>query len=181
MSPENARAIDRLARGAHAFHRYAHHPLCAEYAGETIALGRRVRICRGCAFSVAGALAGALAGASIAPPLLPAALALALGAACAHRGARGLGKLATRGLAAGLLAFGTAGGFRDASLAGAAVGILGLAAIGSWIASYRRRGPDRSACVACPERTAPVPCRGLAPIVRRERAFQRLAGRLIHP
>ncbi|HEV8114134.1 MAG TPA: hypothetical protein VGR31_15285 [Planctomycetota bacterium] len=181
MSPENARAIDRLARGAHAFHRYAHHPLCAEYAGETIALGGRVRICRGCTLAAAGALAGALAGTWIAPTLFSAALALALGAACAHRGARGLGKFVARGLSAGLLAFGTAGGFRDASLAGAAVGVLGLVSIASWIVSYRRRGPDRSACAACPERTAPVPCRGVASIVRRERAFQRLAGRMIGP
>jgi hypothetical protein len=44
---------------------------------------------------------------------------------------------------------------------------------------YRRRGPNRTPCVECPERTAAV-CSGLRPIVRRERAFRRVASRLLH-
>ncbi|HSB19854.1 MAG TPA: hypothetical protein VLD85_07605, partial [Anaeromyxobacteraceae bacterium] len=73
-----ARRIDRLARRAHAFHRLAHHPLCRRYAAEVIRIGRRGRVCRGCAFTGAGAIAGGLAG-----WLLPAPGPLALGALAA--------------------------------------------------------------------------------------------------
>jgi hypothetical protein len=38
--PESAaRDLDRLAKRAHRFHRFAHHPLCAAYAGETLRVG----------------------------------------------------------------------------------------------------------------------------------------------
>jgi hypothetical protein len=40
--------------------------------------------------------------------------------------------------------------------------------------AYRVRGPDRTPCERCPERTRAV-CSGFAPIVRRERAVQRVA------
>src|SRR5262249_36330351 len=46
-------------------------------------------------------------------------------------------------------------------------------------ALYKPRGPSRSPCDGCPERTQPTPCRGVAPIVRRERAFQRMSARLL--
>jgi hypothetical protein len=59
-----ARRIDRLARRAHAFHRFAHHPLCEPYRGEVLRVGRRGRLCKGCTFLAAGLLAGALAGAA---------------------------------------------------------------------------------------------------------------------
>jgi hypothetical protein len=55
-----------------------------------------------------------------------------------------------------------------------AVGAAALA-----LARYRRRGPDRSACLACPERALPVTCSGLRPIARREAAFRRAAARLL--
>src|SRR3954452_7135005 len=53
-----ARKLDRLARRAHRFHRFAHHPLCVEYAPEVIRLGRRMRVCRGCALSLGGGALG---------------------------------------------------------------------------------------------------------------------------
>ena len=57
------------------------------------------------------------------------------------------------------------------ALAGAGVvSLLGVVAL------YRRRGPDRTPCATCAERNSTTPCRGIAPIVRRERAFRRLAG-----
>ncbi len=36
IPPAVARRVDRLALRAHAFHRWAHHPLCAWYAAEVI-------------------------------------------------------------------------------------------------------------------------------------------------
>ena len=42
---------------------------------------------------------------------------------------------------------------------------------------WSRRGPDRSACVGCPQRTLAV-CDGLRSQVRRERALHRWAGGL---
>ncbi|HEU4950775.1 MAG TPA: hypothetical protein VFT46_02430, partial [Holophagaceae bacterium] len=47
------------------------------------------------------------------------------------------------------------------------------------ILAYRRRGPHRGPCETCPDRDRRPACRGFAPILRRERALQRLAGRLI--
>ncbi len=61
LPQRTVRAIDRLARSAHAFHRFAHHPLCERYAGELIPLGRRARLCRGCAASALGSVMGLLA------------------------------------------------------------------------------------------------------------------------
>ncbi|HET8714991.1 MAG TPA: hypothetical protein VFM16_04150, partial [Holophagaceae bacterium] len=55
--PALRRRLDRLARRAHAFHRFAHHPLCAEYAGERLRVGK-VHLCRGCTLLGAGLLAG---------------------------------------------------------------------------------------------------------------------------
>jgi hypothetical protein len=180
-SPAVIRRIDRLARGAHAFHRYAHHPLCVEYSGEVfqIALvpyGRRARFCRGCTLAGVGALLGTLVGAWMAPPLWAAVAAIPLGLAGTSRSARRAGKIATRLLPAGFIAFAIGAGLRAWSPGGALLGGVALAAVGLCVARYRQRGPDRSPCIRCPERTAEVPCRGLAPLVRRERAFQRMAG-----
>ena len=44
--------------------------------------------------------------------------------------------------------------------------------------AYRRRGPSRTPCANCPERLQPAPCSGFARIVRRERAFQRVAQKI---
>jgi hypothetical protein len=59
---------------------------------------------------------------------------------------------------------------------GIAFAAWGAALLAFGAARYRRRGPDRSPCASCPERSGDRPCRGVAPIVRRERAFRRLAG-----
>ena len=59
---------------------------------------------------------------------------------------------------------------------GIACAALLAAALAFVVTRYRRRGPDRTPCASCPERSLERPCRGIAPIVRRERAFRRLAG-----
>lgn len=178
-----ARRLDRLSRRAHAFHRFAHHPLCGRYGAEVLRLGR-CRLCRGCTFAALGGLAGLGAGLvlglALPRPALPALLAALAGAAllalASLRGWRG-GKLATRFLPAALLAWAGTAALRHPSaagltaVAGAALGLaLGLRA-------YRRRGPDRHPCEGCPEGPPGSGCPGFAPIRRRERAFQRLAGR----
>jgi hypothetical protein len=179
IAPSLARRIDRLSARAHRFHRFAHHPLCHEYQGELVQLGRRTRICRGCLMTMAGGALGCVA-ALIAPRhdgwlwLLAASL-VGLAATIAARAPRPVrrSKVLTR-LAPAL---GVAFGGTAAVLAGQALGALAIvAASAGIIALYRRRGPDRTPCATCPERAGSVPCRGIAPIVRRERAFQRLAG-----
>src|SRR5262245_24468794 len=61
IPPALARRIDSLAWRAHLFHRFAHHPLCDEYAGEVIRIGR-ARLCRGCTFAIGGGLGGGVVG-----------------------------------------------------------------------------------------------------------------------
>jgi hypothetical protein len=193
-----AKKLDRLARRAHRFHRFAHHPLCAEYAGELVRLGRRGRVCRGCALAIAGAAGGAIAG--MAAPM--AADAAAAARACVvvltvssvyalalwvGLGARAPGtssrarapKALTRFLPLALFAFGCVFGARSGGVAGV---LLCASSVGSVAALYRRyraRGPSRAPCTTCPERTLEAPCRGYAPIVRRERAFARVARRMV--
>ncbi len=45
--------------------------------------------------------------------------------------------------------------------------------------AYRKRGPHREPCTACPHRASLPACPGWAPIVRRERAFRRRSGALL--
>lgn len=192
MPPSVARRIDRLARRAHAFHRWSHHPLCDAYASDRLRVGRRARLCRGCALATAGALAGLAAG-LLAPPL-PGAIGLALTAALlalapvAVRRApaatptaarRRLPKLLTRlaPTAVAGAALGQALAAPSPARSGAA--ILGGAAVGWALLRYRRRGPDRAACAGCPEAPPGPRCAGFAPVFRRERALSRLAGRWI--
>jgi hypothetical protein len=185
LPPSLARRIDRLARRAHAFHRFAHHPLCQRYAAEVISLGRRWRVCRGCTFTAAGAIAGGLAG-----WLLPAPGALALGAlaallaagaawAVSRRASRNrpklLSRLAPMALAAALLPL----GLRAGGPAGLLAALCAAAAVAAAAAAYRRRGPDRAPCTGCPEAPASSACSGFRAIALRERAFARLAGRWI--
>ena len=187
IAPALARRIDRLARYAHRWHRHAHHPLCARYAGELVQLGRRTRVCRGCALALGGTLFGLGAGAGVSElwPLrlgaaqtwLVVALLVLVVAAAAAVSLHARRKLFTRGLPAFVLAAAFAFGLRRADLAGSALAAgaaLGVAS--AWIA-YRRRGPDRSACTDCPEGPPHAGCSGFAPIVQRERAFQRLVSR----
>jgi hypothetical protein len=194
LPPALARRIDRLARRAHSFHRWAHHPLCSRYAPEVVRLGHRTRACLGCSLAAAGVLAGGALGLALplAPwPWLAAAALLLLAAvplaipsgrrapaapAAPRSPAR---KLATR-LAPGLLA----GALLLQGLSAPASPRLGAAALAAaalaWATvRYRRQGPDRSACLGCPEAPPGSRCSGFAPIVRRERAMERLAGRWI--
>lgn len=172
-----ARALDRLARDAHAFHRFAHHPLCGRYAGELLRIGRRRRVCRGCAAVAAGALAGAFFTLVLAPPVFALWALLAAGSVL---GASSLGLRLPKALGRFAPAF--ALGSCLASVLtnfGAFIWFFAGAAGALAAFAYRRRGPSRTPCASCPERLAPAPCSGFSRIVRRERAFQRVARRLI--
>jgi hypothetical protein len=164
-----ARRIDRLSRRAHAFHRFAHHPLCAPYREEVIRVGRHGRLCKGCSLLAAGLGAGAVAGAAIGPPLGCGAVALgiALGAGLLSLRLR-LPKLVGRFLPGAGLGLALLSGWPAATGA-----LLVLAA--AWLL-YRRRGVARERCATCAERSA-SPCSGFSRILRRERAFQRVASR----
>ena len=177
LSRATARAIDRLARRAHAFHRFAHHPLCARYASELVTLGRRQRLCRGCVAMALGAACGATAA------LVSAAGAPALYGAVAAGTALGIASLRVRLPK-------TLGRFVPAACLGAGLAsvlthprslawLATLASVALGIALYRQRKPSRLPCTTCPERTQNAVCSGFSPIVRRERAFRRMAERLI--
>jgi len=196
LSPALARRVDRLARRAHAFHRWAHHPVCARYAGEVIRLGHRTRLCRGCLLAGFGAAAGLAAG--LAAPAFPglghafltgAALALpgwslrrpapaGPGAPDAPDAARRTPKLVTRLLPTALAGV-VVGQARSGAPVALGAAALALAAIAAALIRYRRRGPDRRACEGCPQGPPAATCPGFAPLVARERALQRLAGRWI--
>jgi hypothetical protein len=182
-----ARRVDRLARHAHAFHRFAHHPLCAAYEPEVLRMGRRTRVCRGCTAFYGGALAGVAIAAVIRFPapltLVLAVLALGLLAGTVIARARMVvtGKLLTRALPGVGLGYAAARAVREPSVAtwiALGVGAITLAGLAK---AYRRRGPDRSPCQSCPQYTAAKTCDGFAPIVRRERAFMRLSARWTSP
>jgi hypothetical protein len=174
-----ARRIDRLSRHAHAFHRFAHHPLCGRYAGELVALGRRDRLCRGCLLAVSGASAGLAVGIAL-PTLGGLALALGLGLAAVAVGwlapAR-RSKLGTRLLPAAALACAFGAGLRGPVASGAPLSGAALASGLGFLWAYRRHGPNRAPCLTCPEYAALVPCSGVQPILRREAAFRRLTSR----
>jgi len=186
IPPALARRIDRLGRRAHAFHRLAHHPLCRAYEPEVIAVGRRARLCRGCALAGAGAAAGIAAGlAAPAPPapLLLAALAVFAAATldsvrrpgAGRRRSKIVSRLLPMALGGAVLSAGLASG----SLAGLVTAVGTVAATAGATLVYRRRGPDRTACQTCPEVALGSSCSGYRPMARRERAFRRLAGRWI--
>jgi hypothetical protein len=180
-----ARRIDRLSRRAHRFHQFAHHPLCTAYAGELIALGRRTRLCRGCAMTGAGVAAGlasGVAGASLgtwrtrAMLLLASWLFLGISGGVAWLGGRP-SKLLTRALPA-LAAGATLGCALRSNTIECLLLVAGIGTAGALFgAIYRRRGPDRTPCTTCPERNATGGCSGFRPMVRRERAFRRLSAR----
>ena len=175
-----ARVIDNLARRAHAFHRFAHHPLCDRYASELIPLGRRARVCRGCACAALGTLAGALVALVTQPSSSTLFVGGALGLAVLLSSlAARLPKALGRGLGTALASFAGVGGLlsRERTPHVLAAGLLVFAGIFLWL--YRRRGPNRSPCQTCPERPLARTCSGLRPIMQRERAFRRLAQRYI--
>lgn len=187
--------VDRLARRAHAFHRWSHHPLCERYRTEVVRLGRRTRICLGCSLTALGAVAGLAAGALL--PAAPGAAIVAAGAALlllapalvrphprtAPAPSAGAAwrrrKLLTRLLptaVAGLAVAQALAAPAPARAVGAALAALAV----FWVTlRYRRRGPDRAVCLGCPEGPPSARCPGFAPMARRERAFSRLAGRWI--
>jgi hypothetical protein len=185
IEPALGRQIDRLARRAHAFHRFAHHPLCPAYSPEVIRLGRRTRLCRGCALTFAGAALGAGAGVFLPLPgpgglallsgLLLAGAAWAASPRAGRPRPRALTRLAPMALATGLLLL----GLRAGTLPGLLAALAAAAAFAGAALAYRRRGPDRTACAACPEAPASAACSGFRAIALRERAFSRLAGRWI--
>jgi hypothetical protein len=173
--------IDRLSRTAHRFHRFAHHPLCDEYAGEVLALGRRTRVCRGCCGVAIGCLAGLLASVffmtSPAATLFAAAFGLGGLLTALARPSRSRArtpKIVSRFLPSLAITYALGRAVQFGPLGAMAAGAAAIALLGI-VALYRRRGPDRSPCATCPERNLPRACRGIAPIVRRERAFRRLA------
>jgi len=180
LAPALVRRIDRLASHAHAFHRFAHHPLCSNYRTELLELGKRGRICRGCAFAALGTALGIALGAMLSISVQVGVSAALLGSSLLVLSLRlRLPKLVGRFLpallgAVALLAALRAGGLtRWCALAGVPFVLLVAREV------YRVRGPNRAACLSCPERTRMPRCSGFAPIVRRERAFQRLAQRWI--
>src|SRR5450432_2351667 len=167
--------VDRLARRAHAFHRFAHHPLCERYASELIPLGRRARLCRGCACAALGSLSGLVLAVSLRPAPTELYAGAALGLALLGLSFRvRLPKAVGRGLAAAAASFAGVGGLLLRSTAPRLLSVSLLAAGIAFVFVYRRRGPNRSPCQACPERLGPAVCSGLRPIVLRERAFRRL-------
>jgi hypothetical protein len=175
-----ARRLDRLARRAHAFHRFAHHPLCGRYAGEVIRLGRRARVCRGCALALAGAMVGAVAGALAGTPLVAlAGLALAAWLAGLSLRSRRLPKMITRFFAACGLTFAVFALAHTPSAPSMGIAMASCACAAVLTVVYRRRGPDRSPCASCPEWGAPKTCSGFRPIALREKAFMRKAGALL--
>ncbi len=180
LTHDTARKLDRLSVRAHRFHRFAHHPLCDRYAGEVVRFGR-VRLCRGCTFALAGGVigggAGLALGGSIAIGVAAIATATLVLVATLYRRAR-VAKLVTRFVPAALFTLAITCGVLETSLAGAMVAAFAAAAVVGLRMLYGRRGADRSPCTSCPEREL-SPCSGFAPIVLRERAFQRVAARYL--
>lgn len=170
IPPLLAHRIDRLAVLAHAFHRFAHHPLCDRYQDELVRLGHRTRICRGCTLALLGLILGAVAGwSSESVAFGPAAWLLPAAALSSALLPTGRSKVVRRWMPAFLL---SAAAFHGPLILSAVT--LSCAAAGLLL--YRRRGPNRAPCATCPQRTFEV-CAGFAAIVRREHAFRRLSGR----
>jgi hypothetical protein len=177
-----AKQLDRLSRGAHRFHRFAHHPLCDRYAGEVVRIGQRVRLCRGCTYAIAGGVAGGLLGLAIGASVVVAAAATISGFALIVStlySRRRPTKLVTRLVPATLFALAMTCGVLSASPLGIAAALGAAAIVAGLRVLYGKRGADRTPCTTCPEREW-SPCSGFAPIVRREAAFQRKARSLIN-
>jgi hypothetical protein len=166
-----AKRIDRLSRRAHAFHRFAHHPLCDSYRGEVIRISKRYRLCKGCSLLGAGLLIGVALGWIWRPSSMVGVaawgLAVTLGLSSLRRR---LPKLLGRLLPGAGLGLALWAGWPYAMLSLATIALCGVL--------YRRRGVERSRCEPCHERDRRL-CSGFKLIVRRERAFQRKADGLI--
>ena len=180
IGPALARRIDRLGRHAHAFHRFAHHPLCPAYRREVVAIGGGF-YCKGCLLAATGLALGLAA--ALALPCLPRLTGwMLLGAWSA--GLLALtrwrpAKFFSRFLPAALAAFLAGQGLRAGGWAGLGLAAAALILSAAFLRAYRHRGPHRAPCLVCPERIGPGVCSGYLRQMRRERAFQRLAGRWI--
>jgi hypothetical protein len=175
IDPRTQRALARLSRRAHRFHRFAHHPLCGTYAGEVVRIGK-TRLCRGCTYAIAGGLAGGCTGLALGSSTTISIVATAVGTAfllATLWSRRRIGKLATRLVPAALFALAITCGVLALRPTGIVAALVAAAIVGGLRVLYGKRGPDRSPCTTCPERTL-QPCSGFAPIVSRERAFQRV-------
>lgn len=168
ISPDVARRIDRLAWRAHAFHRYAHHPLCQPYHREVLRVGKQ-RLCKGCSLLTLGCVVGLLSGALVRPSLAVGGAALGL---AIFLGGLSLGLRLPKVLGRALPGAGVGLGM----WAGWVCALASLASVAALALFFRRRGADRSSCATCRERSARV-CSGFTRIVRRERAFRRRADR----
>jgi hypothetical protein len=169
--------LDRLAVAAHAFHRFAHHPLCDRYSAEVFRLGRRTRICRGCTLALLGAGLGTVTGVVHGtPPLALVSLMIAV-ALPFIRGRTS--KMATRLVPAFGVAFALSSVVHRPNALSIALAALACLSAGALAVAYRVRGPNRSPCGTCPERAGSRPCSGLRAIVLRERAVMRKTGALI--
>jgi hypothetical protein len=154
-----------LARRAHAFHRFAHHPLCHVYRGEVLRVGKRFRLCKGCTFLAAGLVMGIVGGAFVRLPLAWGASALLFALVLGMLSLRlRLPKIAGRLIPGAGLGLALWAGWPCALASLLVVALVGVL--------YRRRGVEGNRCATCPERSL-SPCSGFASIVRRERAFRR--------
>jgi hypothetical protein len=180
-----ARRLDALAVRAHRFHRLAHHPLCRAYAGEVVRIGRRTLVCRGCALLAVGALTGLISGAILrpgwpsaaSPSSLLAPLVLLAVVGLAPRRGRPRPRLLTRWLPMWLAGAVVAWGLRAGAAAGFGSALVAAAVVVAGTLYYRRRGPDRTACLDCPQAPPGPRCDGFRRMLRRERAMSRLGGR----
>jgi hypothetical protein len=180
-----ARQLDRLSRGAHRFHRFAHHPLCDRYASEVVRIGR-VRLCRGCTYAITGGLVGGcvglVAGASVPIASMSTIAGFAMLIATLYAKRRP-SKLVTRLVPAALFALAMTCGVLSLAPLGFAAALGAAAIVVGLRVLYGKRGADRTPCTTCPERalleSVTASCSGFAPIIRREAAFQRAARALI--
>jgi hypothetical protein len=182
LAPGLAHRIDRLARRAHAFHRFAHHPLCLRYEGEVIRVGPRARMCRGCTLSLLGSAMGAVAGAFLGTPsvvVLGLAFAIALGAWSLGLAGLRASKIATRLVPLCGMTFSLSSAVHSRSPVALGIAAAGCASTLVFLMLYAKRGPNRSPCLSCPERTAPKTCSGFQRIVRREKAVMRKTAAMI--
>lgn len=179
------RRTERLARHAHAFHRFAHHPLCEAYAGEVFRIGR-ARVCKGCSLAMLGGVVGVAAAGivrlmsakvSMVVPL--AALVLGVGCLLAARRWRS-GKLASRFVPALLLSACVTLSALRFDVIGAVIALTAVAIVPIVLWEHRKRGPWREPCRACAEGLdGDEVCSGFRRQLRREKAVMRLSARWI--
>lgn len=204
LSRQQGRRIGRAQRAAHAFHWFAHHPLCEEYGDDVVRFGGRMRVCKGCFMFAVGMMLGAIAGIGF--------RISEIGSRTSHIGSRisdigssalglsnvGLSNVGFSALGSSVLGLSALAIFAYSLLTprrlpktltrllpaflGTFAVILApflLICVPLAILLYRRRGPNRSPCLTCPERAQATPCRGYKPIADAERAFIRLSHRII--